>query len=74
MLILLTMWLWRVLRWISHGAARVFSIDTRMDMDTWAWADMDMDIDIDMDTSRKQWIGFCAWTNAMIERAMSWQC
>ena len=42
------MWLWRVLRCISHGAARVLNIDTHMDMDTWAWTDMDMDMDIDM--------------------------
>ena len=68
------MWLWRVLRWISHGTVRVFNIDTRMDMDTWAWTDMDMDIDMDMVTSGKQLIRFCTWTNAMIERAMSWQC
>ena len=66
------MWLWRVLHWIVHGTARVFSIDTHMDMDTWAWTDMDMDID--MDTSRKQCIRFCTWAHAMIERAMSWQC
>ena len=66
------MWPSRVPRWISHGAAKVVSIDARMDMGTWAWADMDMDID--MDTSRKQWIGFCTWTDALIERAMSWQC
>ena len=64
------MWLWRVPRWISHGAVRVFIIDTHMDMDTWAWTDMDMG----MDTSGKQWTRFCTWTNAMIERAMSWQC
>ena len=43
------MWLWRVLHWILHSTARVFSIDTHMDMDTWAWTDMDMDIDMDID-------------------------
>ena len=58
-----------------HGTVRVFSIDTHMDMDTWAWTDMDMDMDIymDMGTSGKQWNRFCTSTNAMMERAMSWQ-
>ena len=63
------MWLWRVLHWILHGTVNVFIVDTHMGMDTWAWTNMDMD----MGTSEKQWIRFCAWTNAMIERAMSWQ-
>jgi len=73
MLFLLTMWLWRVLHWISHGTVRVFSIDTHMDMDTWAWTVMDIDMDMDMDTSWKQCIGFCTWTHGMIERGKSWQ-
>ena len=41
-----------------------------MDMDLYSHQDMDMD----MDTSGKQWIRFCTWIHAMIERAMSWQC
>ena len=60
-----------------HCIVRVFSMDMIMDMDTWAWTDMDLyshhDMDMDMDTSGKQCIRFCPWTNAMIERAMSWQ-
>ena len=79
LLLLLTMWLWRVLHWISHCAVRVFSTDMNMEIVTWAWTDMDlyshqdMDMDMDMDTSGKQWIRFCTWINAMIERAMPWQ-
>ena len=29
------------------------------------------DIGMDMGTSRKQWIRFCTWTNARLERAVS---
>ena len=32
------------------------------------------DRDIGMDTSGKQCIRFCTWRDAMIERAMSYQC
>ena len=68
------MWLWRALHWISHCTVRVFSMDMNMDMGTWAWADMDLysHRDMVMNTSRKQCIRFCAWINAMIEKAMSW--
>ena len=29
------------------------------------------DMDMDMGTSRKQWIRFCTWRDARLERAMS---
>ena len=38
-----------------------------MDMDLYSHQDMNMDID----TAGKQWFRFCAWRDAMIERAMS---
>ncbi len=49
--------------WILHCNVRMFSMDTDMDMDTWTWPWTC--------TSRKQWVRFCTWRDARLERAMS---
>ena len=48
----------------GHGHGHV-------DMDLDLHSHQDMDMDMDMGTSRKQWLRFCTWRDAMRERAMS---
>ena len=57
--------------WILHCTVKVFSMDTDMDMDMWTWS---WTCKMDIDTAGTQRIMFCTWGDAVIERAMSYQC